>query len=304
MASTLWAQVGINIENPREILHVDVFGNTPQNNETQNQTSDDFIIETTTGNIGVGTLNPKVKFDLRNETGNSALGIGNSDYSATTAGKGAIRYDGNYLQYSNGQAWTNLVPADENKIKTIVIATKISQDTYAYEPGGHNCNNCNVTGAPHRTSAFLTNWTQKYNNTTDGGTFDASSGTFTANRDGVFVASFTFALESGRIWAWNGSANPLDSNQIEAIWRIYDTNGVEISSIKCANSFPSDSRQNYGSNGNSRAGSYCTGSINLSAGQKIRPALWIDLNPSDPRLFDLTLINSSSIYNNLTIVEK
>lgn len=294
-------RVGINTEKPHGIFHIDSKKNTPETVATLSQLSDDFIVKETTGDIGVGTNAPKVKLDIRNNSVNNALGIGDTNLSAIEAEKGAIRYNGTSLQYSNGTHWVNLLT--ESPEKTVVIATKTNNDTYAYEPGGHSCTNCNVAGAPHRTSAYLTNWTQKYNSTTDGGSFNASTGVFTANRAGTFTATFTFALADGMIRARNGSANPLDTNQIEAIWRVYNANNIEMNSVKCANTFPSDSRQNSGDSGNAKAGSNCTAIFYLQAGQMIRPALWIDLNPGGPKLFDLTLSGSNSIYNNLTIVE-
>lgn len=294
--------VGINTEKPQGIFHIDSKKNTPETGATLNQLSDDFIVEHTTGNIGVGTNAPKVKLDIRNNSVNNALGIGDTNLTATEAEKGAIRYNGSSLQYTNGTHWVNLLT--ERPAKTVVIATKTNNDTYAYEPGGHSCTNCNVTGAPHRTSAYLTNWTQKYNTTTDGGSFNASTGIFTANRAGTFTATFTFALADGIIRAWNGYENPVDTNQIEAIWRVYNASNVEINSVKCANAFPSDSRYAWNDNtGNAKAGSNCTAIVYLEAGQSIRPALWIDLNPYGPKPFDLTLSGTNSIYNNLTIVE-
>ena len=301
-ALNLNAQVGVNTEAPQGIFHVDGQGNTPATGATTSELIDDFVVEANTGNVGIGTNAPQVKLDIRNTSGNSALGLGNTTLSASSAAKGAMRYNGTNLQYSNGTEWVNMVQT--LPVKTVFIATKTTNTTYAYEPGGHSCTNCNVNGAPHRTSAYLTEWTQKYNNSTAGGSFDAATGVFTANRSGTFTATFTFSLESGRIWAWQGSGNAIDTNQIEAIWRVYDTNGTtEINSVKCANTFPSDSRLNQNDAGNARAGSSCTGSIYLHAGQKIRPALWIDLNPNGPKLFDLTLASGSSVYNNLTIVE-
>ena len=176
--------------------------------------------------------------------------------------------------------------------KTVVIATKTNQETI-YEEKDKT-----VIGIPHRTPVYITKWQKKYETTDKGGAFDASKGVFTAKRDATFTATFTFALENGRILS-----NSVDTNQIEAIWRVYDENGKEINTVKCANAFPSDSRQNQSSSGDVKAGSNCTGSIFLRKGQKIRPAVWIDLDPDKNKMFDLSKSNGNSLYNNLTIVE-
>ena len=304
----VFGQVGIGTTSPQGMLHIDGSTNTPATSPTAAQVSDDFIVKTSTGNVGIGNLDPKVKVDLRNSSANSALGLGNTPLTAAQAGKGAMRYNGTNLQYSNGEQWINL--AATTQIKSVLIATKTTQDVYVYGGGGYTdaggCQNCTIQGVPHRTPAHLTNWTTKYNNSTEGGSFDASTGIFTANRNGTFTATFTFALANGKIRAWNGSSNAIDANQIEAIWRIYDTYGTtEINSIKCANTFPSDSRNLNTDPGNAMAGSNCTGTIYLQAGQKIRPSLWIDLAPDGIGLkpFDVTATGGSSIYNNLTIIE-
>lgn len=301
-----FAQLGIGTETPQGILHIDPQSNTPNSSATETQMADDFII-TSDGEMGLGTLTPSVKVDLRNN-GNGALGLGNTNLTASQAGKGAMRYNNNLIQYSNGQHWIDLAPS--TKTRSVIIATKTTQSVYINAGGGFTaaggCINCTVNGVPHRNPAYITNWTTKYSNSSEGGTFNASTGVFTANRAGTFTATFTFALASGKVRAWNGSGDAVDSNQVEAIWRIFDTNGTtEINSIKCANTFPSDSRLNNNDAGNVMVGSNCTGTVYLQAGQSIRPSLWVDLAPDGQGLkpFDLTTIGGSSIYNNLTIIE-
>ncbi|QCX52873.1 hypothetical protein [Elizabethkingia sp. JS20170427COW] len=296
--------VGINTKTPLGAFHIDPEKNTPASGATTTQLKDDFVV-TNTGWIGIGTDQPKVKVDLRNTEVNNAIAVGDTNQTPAQAGAGAIRYENGNLEYSNGTHWIKLLPTAPTK--TVIIATKTSQNTYAYEPGGHSCNNCTVAGIPHRTSAYLINWTTKYSNVTSGGSFDDATGTFTANKEATFTATFTFATQPTKVKAWRNPNPPYnyDTNQIEAIWRVYNTSGNEINSVKCANTFPSDSRST-GSE-NARVGSNCTASIHLLAGQKIVPALWVDLGDGNgttyPRLFDVSTSSGSSIYNNLTIVE-
>ena len=62
------AQVGIGTSNPQQIFHVDSGKNSPAT------TTDDFVV-TTTGNVGIGTINPTVKLEINNGTTNGAIKI-------------------------------------------------------------------------------------------------------------------------------------------------------------------------------------------------------------------------------------
>lgn len=300
-SATINAQVGVGIEQPKGIFHVDPLRNTT---DVASSTTDDFLVQDVTGNVAIGNNSPKVKLDVRGAAEN-AIGLGNTNQTAVQAEEGAIRYNTTLqkIQYSNGIEWNDVIV--NPLVKSVFIATKNSQEVVCYAQGGESPGT--YSGMPHRTPCYLTSWTQKYNNSGDGGTFNTTTGEFTAKRDGVFTATFTFALESGRIRAWNGSSNAVDNNQIEAIWRLKDTNGVEINAVKCANSFPSDSRNNVNDAGSAPAASSCTASFYMQNGQKIRPEAWIDLDPGNRKLFNSTSTGSgatlTSYYNNLTIVE-
>jgi len=299
--STIKAQnsVGIDTANPLGIFHVDGKKNTAASSPTDAQLSDDFIINASTGTIGIGVLLPKTKLDLRNGMNtDNAIGIGNTTLTAAQAEKGALRYNGTILQYSNGTEWVNITPVPA--IKTVVAATKTTQPVYCYAAGGVSVGNYN--GIPHRTPCYITDWNQKYNNSTVGGTFAPSSGVFTANRNGVFTATFTFALASGKVRAFSA-----DANQVEAIWRLRDSLGNELNSVKCANNYPSDSRSTDTGRGSVPVGSSCTASFYMTAGQTIRPEVWIDLDPdlAASKNFNVTAGSSGvSYYNNLTITEQ
>ena len=90
------AQVGINTENPQGVLHVDAAGNT---NGAAN-TSDDVVVSTT-GNVGVGTIAPAAKVDIRTSTASGGLRLQDG-----TQGAGKV-----LSSDANGNAsWTNLIP--------------------------------------------------------------------------------------------------------------------------------------------------------------------------------------------------
>lgn len=303
------AQVGINTSTPLGELHIDGKKDTPATGATPAELKDDFIIDTN-GNIGLGTNTPKVRVDLRNPNVDNALGVGDTSLTATQAGEGAIRYNSSgYMEYSNGTTWIRILPAEP--VKTVVVATKTSRKTAIYAPGGYSASgsctpanamsssNCYINNIPNRTPAYLTDWTTKYTSSGTDGSFNASTGIFTANlptgETRTFTATFTFATE-----AIDVAANSNDSNQIEATWLVYDSGGSLINQVKCANTFPSNS-------GNPvRVGSNCTASVVLSNGQYIRPALWVDMHSgydTHTHPYDMMLVNGSSVYNNLTIAE-
>lgn len=58
--SFLFSQLGIQTAEPQGIFHVDA----AHNNTPTIQENDDFIVKNTTGNVGVGTLNPSTKLHI------------------------------------------------------------------------------------------------------------------------------------------------------------------------------------------------------------------------------------------------
>lgn len=73
----------------------------------------------TSGDIGIGNIQPIARLDTRTNPGNANpgegyLGIGTTSTAANTAGAGALRYDntGGELEYSNGTAWKPLAVTD------------------------------------------------------------------------------------------------------------------------------------------------------------------------------------------------
>lgn len=251
-------------------------------------------IITKDGKVGIGTLTPKVELDIRSEA-NSALAIGMTEQSAGEAGAGAIRYVPSpaigvkgYIEYSDGQKWIGYHPY--GKPRLIVVAEKNSQDIYVYEAGAQQIGSY-TAGMPARSSSYLTNWEKKLDS--DSGTetnnFNAANGEFIAPREGIYWAIFSVALQSDLITA-NES---YDSNQIEAIWEVRDFSGVLKSKIKSAKAFPG--------NGVSEAGVSCLVGVHLMKGDKLRPAMWIDLIWNHGSFKPL---NTNTGYNILTIVEQ
>ncbi|WP_250252286.1 hypothetical protein [Chryseobacterium sp. Marseille-Q3244] len=287
----VFSQVGINTPNPQGILHIDGQKDNPSTGSsfTPSQQSNDIII-TAAGRVGVGMLTPAVKVDARN-SGNGAIGFGTSSLTAAAADEGALRYN-NGVEYSNGNEWLPLLTAQPASNKVIVIAAKTNNNVKLAVPSAATV----TAGLQNRSSNYLVDWAKIFESNS-GTNFNASTGVFTAPRNGVYVATFTTDLAPLAI---NYTTDPLNPIQIEAIWQLYDnTAGLLpaniVNTIKCVNTMSSNSI------GNIDAGSNCTASFYMTSGQRLMPYIWFNLNNSNLANFSL---NNTGGYNNLTIAEQ
>ncbi len=268
------------------------------NNAVEVATTEKFIIDKT-GKIGVGVSSPKVAMDLRNSNGSVAIGY--TDKTAIAAGAGALRYVNSpaigvngYLQYSDGTDWVGIYPYGKPRI--IVMAKKNSQDSYVFESATPS-EIKTYSGIAQRRSSYLTNWTEILDS--DSGTptanFTPSTGEFVAPRDGVYLATFTFALAASQI-------NTGNNNQTEAIWEVRNSAGTVTQRVKSNNGYSSDTG---GGSNSVIAGAYCTVSVKMNKGDKLRPFVWITMKfePATTNLSQLDLSGTGS-YNALTIVEQ
>ncbi|UKB78344.1 hypothetical protein [Chryseobacterium sp. MEBOG07] len=287
--------LGINTTNPQSLLHIDGLTDNPKIGtviSTAQQSND--IIVNTNGKMGVGNINPKVKLDIRDaNNANSEIGIGDTDLSASISGEGAFKYDKatKTMQYSNGLVWVKLA---SQIMKAVVIANKTSSTCNKGTPAGPVSSNL-----PPYTVNYLTDWVEKYDNLNS---FDPINGSFKAPNDGVYVASFTVALDPTIIS--NAGSNNGSFAQVEAVWEQYDnTNGLTagniVNRVKCAVTFPANTSNVPATYANPiNVGSNCTSSFYLRTGERILPVIYISVNGSNN-----TLISSGN-YNNLTIAQQ
>lgn len=257
------AQVGVGTQNPNGIFHVDGQHNNTTTND--NRFHDDLVI-LANGNVGLGTLTPKVKLDLRNESNNNALGLGApSDISltASAAGAGAVKYfhtsaQSKGLKFSDGSTWQS---RELTPIKTLVFANKGTSQTI-------NANSLtNVTD--------WTTITDRNNN------FDGT--VFTANREANYIATFNVAFASATI---------NNDSTIEVL--LSSTAQTGIPQFRCVYSFPGTGSTSVS---NIISGS-CTGVFRLQPGQTIRPQVIQTVGGTNSR----SILNDSS-YNTLSITE-
>ncbi|SHL25705.1 hypothetical protein [Chryseobacterium contaminans] len=277
------AQIGMGVDNPTNPVEV--------------KTDAGKVIIDNSGKIGVLVANPKVAIDLRSGI-NGTVAIGNTDKTAVQAGAGALRYVASpaigvkgYLEFSDGTNWVSFFP--KGKPRIVVMANKVTQDTYVFESGTPS-EIGTKSGIVQRRSSYLTNWTEKLDSDSGVPTdnFNPSTGEFIAPRTGVYFATFTFALQSSQV-------NTGGNNQTEAIWEVRNPAGTITQRIKTNNGYASDT----GASPNAvPVGSACTVSVYLNKGDKLRPFTWITV------AFDGTVsqfdVSGSGVYNSLTIVEQ
>lgn len=76
LISSVFAQVGINTNYPRGILHIDAAGDNPNDLTTPltaGQAANDIYVEQNTGNVGIGTVSPKAKLHIVASSGTNGF---------------------------------------------------------------------------------------------------------------------------------------------------------------------------------------------------------------------------------------
>lgn len=241
------AQVGIRTQKPQQIFHIDVATNNPTDNTAPSpaQAEDDFVV-TKDGRVGVGVINPAVRFDIRSNSSENAIGIGTTAQTAAQAKGGAIQYHESGtswgLSYSDGTNW-HFLPT--SSVKALVYAGKSSAQTFA-----------------NGTIANVTNWNVLIDRTNS---FDPTTGVFTAPNDGEYIVSVNIVTQSGSI---------SNNSNTETILTYTATNGIP--EFRCVNAYPG-----YGTGtGSNRTGNNCTAIFQLKKNETIRPRFLQNFNSS------------------------
>lgn len=91
--------VGIGTKNPEKPLHVDARKNNPQVPSSDAAYYYDDVVISEKGYLGIGTKDPVTRVDVRSKDDDNAIAFGNTSQTAANAGPGAIRYNGNNIEY-------------------------------------------------------------------------------------------------------------------------------------------------------------------------------------------------------------
>ncbi len=263
------AQVGISTSNPQTSLHIDGAKDNPATGTpTTSQIANDVAF-TSSGEIGVGTLTPATKLDVRsvNNTDNS-IGIGETTQTAAAAGAGALRYNpfsGGKMQYSDGVVWQDLI---SNPTKAVVVAN-IQASNFAVK-------------VPYQVSTGLSGWNEISDPTAN---FNPSTGLFTAPRTGVYLVSFTYDFV--RI--------PIVSGYFSEAR--YVVNGSTVVK-KCIKSFSNTAKQ-------AQVAGSCVAGVQLNKGDTLQPHIYQSVYNGNLSLrTDTTPASNDYGFINLSIVEQ
>ncbi|WET50571.1 hypothetical protein PYS58_05425 [Chryseobacterium indologenes] len=279
----VFSQVGIGTSNPQGALHIDgAKDNAATGDPSLMQVSNDIIINKTTGFIGAGVLNPMVKLDMRSAGSENALGLNTTTMTAVEAGAGAVRYDvanipvGAKIEVSDGVVWHKAYVAPQ---KAVVVARKITSQSIT-QGTATNINNWNLV-------RDMSN------------SFDASSGIFTAPRDGTYTFLLTFNFNGAVI---------NDGSRVESQFYNTSTNTTLASVYKTFGQSMTGTPDDANSTRSTQAGGSSTVTLTLLAGTKVATRLWHNLVSSGSVALRVTTnatdpTNPDDGFNNLTIIE-
>ncbi|SHF53916.1 hypothetical protein [Dysgonomonas macrotermitis] len=222
ISTKTYSQISINTDpETNTALKIKTHGNSAATTGFKVTDSDNANLFTINDNgyIGFGTTDPLVKLDLRSVKfpTDNALGIGDTDLSASAAKAGAIRYHTNgankNIEYSDGTVWFTL-QTHANKAFVVV----------------QNSDGKIITsGSANAAGRRLENWTKLID--TDS-SFSQTSGIFTAPRDGIYSVSLSIVSDENTLVEANGRTFEI---QLAGVNQTPDDNAFSI--VKCINSY-------------------------------------------------------------------
>lgn len=222
------------------------------------------LIVTQSGFIGAGTDLPLVKLDMRSAGTQNALGLGSTTMTANAAGAGAVRYE---------PTSSKIQVSDGNTWETAIIlpakAVVVARMT-------------NTFSVAYNTDVNVTGWTEVRDLTNS---FEPGTGIFTAPRAGVYTFLMTYNFVSGPV-----------ANSSEVTSQFFSPSSTSI----LARSFKTFARANE----DAQIGGSAAITVNLTAGQTVRPQLRQNITTSSRVLrVNSDLMHPDAGFNNLTIIE-
>jgi len=131
----IYAQIGINTNNPQASFHVDAAKDNPQSGvPSATQQANDFVV-TSVGNVGIGTTNPTDKLDIASGNArirniNSNIGVGGTDRVVVADANGVLKtinFNSYSLFHARLTANQSLTTAT---ITTLVFSTPLATSPY------------------------------------------------------------------------------------------------------------------------------------------------------------------------------
>ncbi|KXH84324.1 complement C1q domain-containing protein [Chryseobacterium kwangjuense] len=223
------------------------------------------VIITNTGFIGAGVLNPIVKLDMRSAGLQNAIGLGSTNMTASAAGAGAVRYE---------PTQARIQVSDGNVWEAaLVLPTKavvVARMTSAFSVN-------------YNTDVNITGWDEVRDLSNS---FEPATGIFTAPRAGVYTFLMTYNFVSGSV-----------ANSSEVTSQFYSPSTSAI----LARSYKTFARGNE----EAQVGGSAVITVNLAAGQTVRPQLNQNITGSGARALRVNAdwTHPDAGFNNLTIIE-
>lgn len=227
-------QVGINTTNPQGMLDIHSQGNTPQTSAliVRDNLEQPILNIFNDGTISTkGAVKTPALLDLRSDSGNAIIAIGNSYLTYSEAKPGALKYNltTKSMYLSDNTQWKEL---SYNYLKAFVVG---------------NMTSVNQTFPSNSSTETIVNWNIVSDATNS---FDIPNKRFVAKRKSLYAVSANVSFTNAQVVAYSF---------IEAILRASDGR-----SVKCLTTYHATTSSSI------PTGVQCAGNFELDAGESVQ----------------------------------